>query len=498
MRRTLALTLLLLLTLAAFPARGSGAGEANGADAAASDEILILYEDWTSDGMQLAAEYGYAVAPAGDVDGDGISDLLIGAPGYNLNVDREGAAFLFKGDAQGLGEQPVWKAAGGIKGSRFGHSVAGAGDLNCDGYADIAIGAPRYNDGQPEEGAAFVFYGSPDGPSLTPDWSIQSDQKSAQYGYSVAGAGDVNGDGCDDLLVGAYLYTNGQTSEGAAFVYHGSPQGLSTNPHWLVEGEQEDGQFGYAVSPAGDINADGYADVLVGARMYQMGEMEEGCVFVYHGSNSGLPLTPTRILEGNQKYARFGTSLAAAGDVNGDGFSDIAIGAPTYDNPSGAVDEGALFVYYGSTNGLVTFNRWISISGQTNSLYGVSVASAGDLDGDGFSDVLVGAPRYTADQPVEGAAFIFRGSASGMHSPHTWQIEGNKNETDFGISVATAGDVNDDGFSDVIAGAPLYKRDDKTIMGRVFLYNGLAGEDTPPEPPPPVWIPLYLPLISSE
>jgi hypothetical protein len=304
----------------------------------------------------------------------------------------------------------------------------------------------------------------------------------------------VNGDNCDDLLVGAYLYTNGQTYEGAAFVYHGSPQGLATNPHWLVEGEQEDGQFGYAVSPAGDINADGFADVLVGARMFQMGEMEEGVVFVYHGSTGGLPTLPTRTIEGNQKYARFGAALAGAGDVNGDGFSDIAIGSPYYDNPSGAVDEGAVFVYYGSASGLISFNRWMAVSGQTNSLFGISVASAGDMDANGFSDVLVGASRYTADQPLEGAAFIYSGSETGMHSSQRWQMEGNKNDTDFGFSVATAGDVNDDEFSDVIAGAPLYKRDDKTIMGRVFLYNGLEGDDLPPEP---ILYPLFLPLIST-
>jgi hypothetical protein len=499
MRRHLALTLLLLLTLLVIPGGGSRAGAASLNEDPV--EPFILYEDWVTYGVQQSAEYGYALASAGDVDGDGYTDVLVGAPAFKLTIDREGAAFLFRGNQQGLEDSPSWSAGSAMKGARFGHSVAGAGDLNCDGYDDIAIGAPRYNDGQPEEGAVFVFYGSPDGPSPTPDWSVQSDQKGAWYGVSVAGAGNVNNDKnvdngkeCDDLLVGAHLYTNGQTSEGAAFLYLGSPQGLSTSPQWHAEGEQVEAHFGYAVSSAGDLNADDFADVLVGARMFQGGEVEEGAVFVYHGSASGLPLTLTRLLEGNQVYSRFGASVAAAGDLNGDGFSDIAIGAPLYDDEDGAADEGAVFVYYGSTGGLSSLNRGFVYSGQANSNFGVSVASAGDMNADGFSDLLVGAPRYTADQPEEGAAFIFQGSADGMLAPHTWQMEGNKNDTNFGFSVAYAGDVNDDEFSDVIAGAPLYKRDDKTIMGSVFLYHGLVGADVPPEPPV---YPTYLPMISA-
>ena len=259
--------------------------------------------------------------------------------------------------------------------------MAGAGDLNCDGYDDVAIGAPSYNGDLSAEGAAFVFYGSPHGLlSETPDWSVQGDLKSAEYGFSVAGAGDVDGDGCDDLLVGAHLYSNGQTNEGAAYLYLGSPQGLSTAPWWLVEGEQPEALFGSAVSSAGDVNADGFADVLVGVPEYTAGEIKEGGVFVYHGSASGLPTTPNRRLESNQEYSRFGVSVAAAGDVNGDGFSDIAIGAPLYDNEYGLADEGAVFVHYGSAGGLSSFNRWQAYGGQASSGFGVSVASAGDMD----------------------------------------------------------------------------------------------------------------------
>ncbi len=490
MRRYLALTLLLLLTLVAFPTRGSGAGAAS---EAVEDPVepFILYYDWFSDGVQQSAEYGYAVASAGDVDGDGYTDVLVGAPQVELNVYREGVAYLFSGNPQGLGDQPSWKTGGGVQGARFGHSLAGAGDLNCDGYDDVAIGAPRYNGGQPEEGAVFVFYGSQDGLAEIPDWSVQSDVKSAWYGVSVAGAGDVNNDGCDDLLVGAHWYSNGQINEGAAFLFQGSLQGLPITPTWQVESDQDEALFGFSVSSAGDLNKDNYADVIVGAPGFTAGDTHEGSVFVFHGSASGLPSSATRRLEGDQVYSRFGASVSAAGDMNGDGFSDIAIGAPLYDNETGAANEGAVFVYYGSTGGLSPVNRSYTYSGQADSNFGISVASASDMDADTFSDLLVGAPRYTADQPEEGAAFIFRGSPGGMLSPHTWQMEGNKNDTNFGFSVSYAGDVNEDEFSDVIAGAPLFKRDDKTVMGSVFLYHGLAGADKPPV------YPIFLPLISA-
>ena len=166
--------------------------------------------------------------------------------------------------------------------------MATAGDVNGDGYADVIVGAPNYDNGQTDEGRAFVYYGSASGLSTTANWTAESNQASAYFGYSVATAGDVNGDGYADVIVGAPNYDNGQTDEGRAFVYHGSASGLSATANWTAESNQASAYFGYSVATAGDVNGDGYADVIVGAPNYDNGQTDEGRAFVYHGSASGL------------------------------------------------------------------------------------------------------------------------------------------------------------------------------------------------------------------
>src|SRR6185503_10773183 len=117
----------------------------------------------------------------------------------------------------------------------MGSSVDGAGDVNGDGYDDLIVGAYTYDNGQTDEGRAYAYYGSPSGPSTTANWTAEANQGSAYFGISVAGAGDLNGDGYDDVVVGAPGYTNGQSSEGRAFVYYGSASGLSATAGWTTE-----------------------------------------------------------------------------------------------------------------------------------------------------------------------------------------------------------------------------------------------------------------------
>jgi hypothetical protein len=172
------------------------------------------------------------------------------------------------------------------------------------------------------------------------------------------------------------------------FVYHGSATGLSTTPSWTAESNQAGAQFGYSVSSAGDVNGDGFSDVIVGAPEFDSPEANEGRVFVYHGSATGLSTTPSWTAESNQAGARFGWSVSSAGDVNGDGFSDVIVGAPEFDSPE--LNEGRVFVYHGSATGLSTTPSWTAESNQAGARFGYSVSSAGDVNGDGFSDVIVG------------------------------------------------------------------------------------------------------------
>ena len=239
--------------------------------------------DWTAEGDQASANFGFSVGTAGDVNGDGYSDVIIGAYNYDNGETNEGRAFVYQGSAAGLSATADWTVESDQAGARFGYSVGTAGDVNGDGYSDVIVGAFAYDTGESDEGWAFVYHGSATGLSVTADWTAESDQASARFGYSVGTAGDVNGDGFWDVIVGALYYDNGEDSEGRALVYQGSATGLSATSDWTAESDQASALFGYSVGTAGDVNGDGYSDVIVGAIYYDNGETDVGGAFVYHG-----------------------------------------------------------------------------------------------------------------------------------------------------------------------------------------------------------------------
>ena len=202
----------------------------------------------------------------------------------------------------------------------------------------------------------FTFAAAGHCQSSAPAWSFDCDQSGAHLGFSVCSAGDVNGDGYSDVLVGAPDNDNGQSDEGAAYLFLGSPAGLSLAPGWTREGDQASARFGLSVASAGDMNGDGYSDVLVGAPGYTDGQAGEGAVFLYLGSSGGLSSVPARLWQGNQAGARFGSSVSGAGDVNGDGFDDVLVGVPGFDG--GQSDEGAAFLFLGAASALPSVPAW--------------------------------------------------------------------------------------------------------------------------------------------
>jgi len=444
---------------AAFLYLGSAAGPAG-------------YPNWSAVANQASADFGCSVASAGDVNNDGRSDVIIGARRFDNVESDEGRAYVFLGTATGLATSPVWTAEPNQASASFGGSVATAGDVNGDGYADVIVGAQVYDNGQTDEGRAYVYLGSAAGPAASPAWTAEADQASVAFGCSVATAGDINGDGYSDVIVGAYSYDNDQTNEGRAFVYHGSAAGLGSSPAWTAESHQTDASYGNSVAPAGDVNGDGYADVIVAAYLYDNGQTDEGRAFVYAGSATGLAISPLWTGESDQVSTVFGRSVATAGDVNGDGFSDVIVGGDRYDNTQ--VDEGRAWVFLGSAAGTATAPGWMAESDQMAAYFGVSVATAGDVNGDGYSDAIVGAYGYDNGQSDEGRAYLYLGSASGLSVSPAWTAEGDSNQAYFGMSVATAGDVNGDGYADVVVGAPRYSNGQYS-EGRVFVFLGSAS-----------------------
>jgi hypothetical protein len=314
-----------------------------------SSEGLGTVPAWTAEPDQNRAAFGSSVASAGDVNGDGYDDVIVGAPNFGsaFNSD-EGRAFLYLGSAAGPSVLADWSAGSGLYSSAYGFSVASAGDVNGDGYADLIVGAPLYdNRGFPDEGRVFVYAGSVSGPSRDPVWTADGNKTLAQFGYSVAGAGDVSGDGIADVIIGAPYDDSGRV-----FVYHGSLAGLGPSSDFSAKINKSPAQFGASVAGVGDVNGDGIADVAIGApRVGDQTTTAGGLVRVYYGSRSGLGNPPAFSATESQTNALLGGSVAGAGDVNGDGLGDIiagAIGAIGMDNLGLQVtNSGGAQVYMG-------------------------------------------------------------------------------------------------------------------------------------------------------
>ncbi|MEZ4739597.1 MAG: FG-GAP-like repeat-containing protein [Flavobacteriales bacterium] len=420
----------------------------------------------------------------GNVLGAAIS-LTPSGDGLTITVDDEGAVYPVTIDpVSTTHDRQLAPSLGG----NFGWSVATAGDLNGDGYSDVAVGAWSASSGQSGEGLVYVYYGSSNGIPAAPSVILQEDQADANFGWSVDGAGDVNGDGYSDLLVGATTWENDVATdkEGATFVYHGSAAGINPVPAVILQSNATNQYMGYSVAGLGDINGDGYSDVGTGGHLAARGQTNEGVAWIFLGSATGVNPIPRHILERNQGAAQFGGSISGAGDVNGDGFNDVIIGAHKYELapcsavPANTCDDGAIFIYHGSANALgigvnpaptLTFNT-LPFGGKQA---GWAVSTAGDVNGDGYSDVIIGDWRDDVGGPLgEGTAFVFHGSATGVvTSAPAAILQSNTAYTNFGRSVSTAGDVNGDGYADVVVGSTLFSNG-QSLEGAMFLYLGSA------------------------
>lgn len=355
---------------------------------------LSLTPNWSAVGEDIFNYFGSATASAGDVNGDGYSDLAIGAYGYDSQF---GKVYVYLGSANGLSTTADWSLVGPNESGAWGQSIGSAGDVNGDGYSDLAIGDSSDNTAT---GKVYVYFGSANGLNTTEDWSVTGESPYEYFGSKVSSAGDVNGDGNTDLAVGAIGY-NGLT--GKVSVFHGSANGLSTTPNWYVIGEILYMRFGEALASGGDVNGDGFDDFVIGAYWY---DNFRGKTYVYYGSVNGLSLTPDWNAIGEFEEDTFGISVSSAGDVNGDSYSDLVIGALGYNSTIN--DRGKAYVYFGSSGGLSNSADWSVVGEKFRDCLGASVSSAGDVNNDGFSDLAVGAHCYRG---FLGKGMVFLGSA---------------------------------------------------------------------------------------
>ena len=338
-------------------------------------------------------------------------------------------------------------------------------DLNCDGISDMVVSEPAANGAT---GEVHIWYGSTAGISSTPSVTLGGTASGDRFGDSTVPAGDVNGDGCDDLAVGApgQLNTNSITS-GVVHVFHGKAGGLESSASWTAEGGAAGDEFGGRVTSAGDVNNDGYDDLLVAALGWSSAPTRLGQIYLYLGNASGLLTTGhSWSRSGSGANLVLGFTMAGIGDVNNDGFDDVAI-ASTRDF-SELSGYSRVQVYHGSANGLSSMyaREWAMDSQST--MFGSALAPLGDINGDGYDDLAIGEPLNDTSTGASsgGKVWIFTGSANGFSKNPALEIEGEVAGQLFGSAIAAVGDINDDGSPEVLITSLEYGN----AGGKVHLY----------------------------
>jgi len=440
-------------------AGGSNAGRAYvyfGGSAMNNIADVLLTGEALSDGL------GISVANAGDVNGDGYGDVISGASGNDAGGSSAGRAYIFFGGSSMNSVADVIMT-GAAANDLFGGYLSTAGDVNGDGYSDVIVGANLNDAGGTDAGRAYIYYGG-SSPDNTADVILTGVNSGDRLGNSVSTAGDVNGDGYSDVIAGANLNDAGGANAGRAYVYFGGSS-MNSTPDFSLTGEIANDQFGWTVSTAGDMNGDGYSDLISGAINNDAGGTNAGRVYVYLNSMNGIDISD-EIFQGVAAGDLFGNSISGGNDINGDGYEDLIVGAYTNDTTK----AGRIYVYFG---GIIQDNiADITITGAAaGDQFGISVSHTGDINSDGFGDVIIGANGNDSGGAVSGRAYIYFGGVV----PDTVAdviMTGESADDNFGFSVFSAGDINGDGFNDVIVGAPQNDAFGLNNAGRAYIYFG--------------------------
>ncbi|MEZ6191652.1 MAG: Ig-like domain-containing protein, partial [Phycisphaerales bacterium] len=468
---------------------------------------------------------GNSASSAGEINGDGFDDLVIGANNADPLDNNDGTVYIVFGRADGFPAEFDLSTLDGTNGFKInaqvsrdslGVSVASAGDVNGDGIDDLVIGADLADPGGNRSGTAYVIYGKTSPFTATFDLSTLNGTNGYKFngaatddrtGFSVNTAGDINGDGLADVVIGTTAADNGVVIDtGRAYVIYGSSAAmpavltvgaLNGTNGFILTGPDADGQTGFSVSSAGDMNGDGIADLRIGSPGATVGsDAGAGKTFVVFGNTAGfgtelnlstLNGTNGFVIEGNAADMGLGFSGSAIGDVNGDGFADLLVSAPASADPASA---GSAFVIFGhagafpatlSVGSLNGTNGFALLGVDAGDETGFNVSGIGDVNGDGYDDLLVSAHMAAGGTFENGETYLLFGRAGAFSAAIDLStIPGNggivingANVLDHaGRYVSMAGDVNGDGYADFLVAARDADVNGNNDAGRTYLIYG--------------------------
>ena len=465
-----------------------------------NDAHLVLNGD--SDDLSdptVTNQLGNRVASAGDFNGDGLDDVIVTDPSDEHATGR-GSAYIYFGGASGVLFDPDATADVVLRGfGQFPSAVASAGDFNGDGLSDVVVGWAVDSRITSAAGSALVFFGRQQASQLVLDANdadiVITGRLNGNLGTSVDGLGDYDGDGLADIVISEFAHQTGSVCDTRAYVVFGRPTAsqivldAAAESDVVIQSGVCNTGFGLSASSAGDFDGDGLGDVIVGAFSTPGG----GAAYIFYGGRSGMideaESQADVVLEGEISgqggNVQFGLSVASAGDMNGDGLGDVVVGDNFYFAGAGA---GGAFVFFGGHTGVVSSTDADLIVGMSGDAtagdlaeLGRSVASAGDFNDDGLSDVIVGAAGVQCEgcTDLAGAAYIFFGPRTGVFSDPEVDADVVFHGQDvldvFGRSVATAGDFDGDGASDVVIGATGDDNTPGTNSGAAYVFRGSPG-----------------------
>lgn len=455
-------------------------------------------------GVSLIDRSGYSISGVGDVNNDSYDDFLIGVPYNDARGVDAGKAFLFLGNDSGWSRdyslsEAAASLAGENAGDNAGYSVAGAGDVNNDGYDDILIGAHFFDASSDDDdtGKAYLIFGKESGWAMNTllsdaDASFIGESEEDEFGHCVTGIGDINNDTFDDFAISALYSSEGGLFAGKTYIYFGnttdkwSKNMASVSVELTFIGESDWDESGISVAGAGDVNDDGYDDFLIGAHISNDGGSKSGKSYLILGNtreNFGFLTNLSKANAsyiGEAAYDQSGWSVAGAGDVNDDGYDDFLISAHL--NDQAGVEAGKSYLIFGNSTTNLKLNTNLShanasfIGEAAGDYAGLQVAGAGDVNNDSYDDFLIGTPWNDEGGNNIGQTYLILGRASNWEKNISLinanaSFNGEESVDYSGWAVAAAGDINNDTYDDILIGAILNDQGG-TDAGKTYLILG--------------------------